>query len=82
MDQLLELFHLDNDDGIFDVEIHTLQAWLVVTISSNFIKYILCCFIKTEDKMLVLQVECHAFLYLSQPRAMLNWLMETRYIPK
>ena len=31
--------------------------------------------------MLQSQIACHAFLCLSQPRLLLNWLMETRDMP-
>ena len=36
MDHLLELFHSENDDGLLDVDIQMLQAWLVVYSSSKF----------------------------------------------
>ena len=48
----------------------------------NFIQYILCCFINTEEKMLQSKIACQNFICLSQPRPMWNWLMETQYMPK
>ena len=36
MYDILELFHSENDDDILDVEIHMLQAWLVVAPPSKF----------------------------------------------
>ena len=36
MDQLLELLHSENDDDILDVELHMIQAWLVVDPYSKF----------------------------------------------
>ena len=30
MDQLLELFHSENDGDILDIDLHMLQDWLVV----------------------------------------------------
>ena len=47
----------------------------------NSIKYLLCCFIKTEEQMLQSQVACHIFLCLYQPRPLWNWLMETWDMP-
>ena len=46
------------------------------------IQYLMCCLIKTEEKMLVSQIPCHAFLCYSQPKLMWNWPMETWDIPK
>ena len=51
-------------------------------ILQNIIQYIMCCFITMEDKMLQSQVSCRHFLYLSQPKPLCNWLMETRDMPK
>ena len=48
----------------------------------KIIQYLLCCFIETEERMFQSQIVCHTFLYLSQPRKLWNWLMETRDIPK
>ena len=48
----------------------------------NFIQYLLCYFINTEEQMLQSQIACHNFLCLSPPRPLLNWLMETRDMPK
>ena len=48
----------------------------------NFIQYLLCYFIKTEERILQSQIACHTFLCLSPPRPLWNWLMETRDMPK
>ena len=48
----------------------------------NFIQYILCCFIKTEELMLQSKIACHTFLHLYQPRPLLNWITETHEMPK
>ena len=48
----------------------------------NFIQYLLCYFIKTEEQMLQSQIACHPFLCLSPPRPLWNWLMETQDMPK
>ena len=47
----------------------------------NFIQSLMCCFINMEDQMFLLQISCHTFPYLSQPRPLWNWLMETRDMP-
>ena len=44
----------------------------------NFIQYLLCYFIKTEERMLQSQIVCHTFLFLSPPSPLWNWLMETK----
>ena len=36
MDQLLELLHSENDDYILDVDLHMIQAWLLVATYSKF----------------------------------------------
>ena len=56
MNQLLELFHLENDDDFLDVGIKMLQAWLVVTPYKQIIQSQLCCFINMEEPMLELQI--------------------------
>ena len=48
----------------------------------NFIQYLLCYFIKTEERMLQSQIACHTFLCLSPPRLLWNWLMKTQDMPK
>ena len=48
----------------------------------NFIQSLLCCFIKTEERIFKSQLACHTFLCLSQPMPLWNWLMETQDIPK
>ena len=53
MDQILELFHLDDDDDILDINLLMIQDWLLVAPFSNFIQYLLCCFIKKEEQMLL-----------------------------
>ena len=35
MDHLLEFFYLEHDDDLLDVELHMIQAWLVVSPPSN-----------------------------------------------
>ena len=42
----------------------------------NFIHSLLCCFVKTEERMLQSQIACHTFLCLSQSRPPLNWIIE------
>ena len=36
MDHLLELFHSEHDDDLLDVDLHMLQAWLVVAPPTKF----------------------------------------------
>ena len=48
----------------------------------NFIQSLLCCFIKTEERMLQSQIACHTFICLSQPRQHWNLRMQTWDIPK
>ena len=47
----------------------------------KFIQYLLCCFIKTEERMFQSQIACHTFLCLYQPRSLWNWLTETWDMP-
>ena len=53
-----------------------LDCWLPLL--QNSIYSILFCFINMEEKMFQSQIACHTFLFLSQPRPLWNWLMETR----
>ena len=48
----------------------------------NFIQYLLCFFIDTEEWILQPQIVCHTFLWLSQPRPLWNRLTEIRDMPK
>ena len=55
--------------------------WLLPLLK-NFIYSLLCCFINIEERMLQSQIACHTFLCLSWLRSLLNWLTETRDMPK
>ena len=57
-----------------------LDCWLPLL--QKRIQPLLRCFINMEDWMLQSQILCHIFLYLSQPRTLWNWLIETRDMPK
>ena len=46
--------------------------------TQKLLQYQLCCFIKTEEKMLELQIACLIFICLSQPRSIRNWITATR----
>ena len=50
MDHLLEFFHSEHDGYILDVATHMIQDLLVVSPSSKFIHYLLCCFIIRGSK--------------------------------
>ena len=47
----------------------------------NFLQSLRCCFIKIKGEILESQIVCHTFICLSQPRSLLNLLMETRDMP-
>ena len=53
-----------------------------VPLLQNFIPSLLCYFTHTEKRIFQLQIACHTFLCLPQPRPLWNWLMETRDMPK
>ena len=53
MDQILELLHSEHDNDLLDVYLHMLQYWLGLLIPQNVLQYLLCCFIKMEEKMLM-----------------------------
>ena len=57
-----------------------IDYWLPLL--QHFIHYLLCCFIKIEERMLQSQIICHTFLCLSRPRPLQNWLVETQDMPK
>ena len=65
---------------VFTSRCFRLDWWL--PLFQNFIHNLLCCFINMWELMMQSQIACHAFLCLSQPSPMWNWLMETRDMPK
>ena len=82
MNHLLELLHSEHDDYLLYVDLQMIQSLLVVTPTSIFIQYLLCCFINTEERMLQTQIACHTFICLPQPRNLRNGQMETQDMPK
>ena len=57
-----------------------LDYWFLLI--KKCIQYLLCCFIHMQEWMLLSQIGCHTFLCFSQPSPLLNWRINTRYMPK
>ena len=62
MDHLLILFHSEDNEDILDVDIQMLQDWLVFTSLSKLYNFLLCCFIKMEERMFQSNVAYDTFL--------------------
>ena len=65
-----------------DVELNMLQALLVVAPPSKLYAVSTVLFYKYGGANVAVKISYHTFLCLSQPSPLLNWLMETRYMPK